>query len=240
MNKTAIVIRHIHFEDLGTLEPLLQERGYALRYIDPAIEDLAALDALAPDLLVVLGGPIGAFDEAIYPFLAGELALVRQRLDAGTPLLGICLGAQLIARVSGANVYPLGVKEIGFAPLTLTEAGERSALSHLGAVPVLHWHGDQFDIPDGAERLASTPTGANQAFALGDTVLGLQFHLEADARHIERWLLGHACELGQAGIDPRALREDAQRFQAPLAAAAAAVFRAWLDGLDKAALPPAI
>lgn len=235
MNKTATVIRHIHFEDLGTLEPLLLERGYAVRYVDPATEDLASLDALAPDLLVVLGGPIGAFDDEIYPFLASELALVRQRLDAGTPLLGICLGAQLIARGLGARVYPMGVKEIGFAPLTLTGAGEQSVLAHLGATPVLHWHGDQFDIPPGAERLAGTQVGANQAFALGDAVLGLQFHLEADARQIDRWLLGHACELGQANIDPRVLREDAQRFQAPLAAAAAAVFNAWLDGIDKRA-----
>lgn len=235
MNKTVTVIRHIHFEDLGTLEPLLLERGYAVRYVDPAMEDLASLDALAPDLLVVLGGPVGAFDEEIYPFLAGELALVRQRLAAGTPLLGICLGAQLIARALGARVYPMGVKEIGFSPLTLTGAGAQSVLAHLGSTPVLHWHGDQFDIPPRADRLASTQIGANQAFALGDAVLGLQFHLEADARHIERWLLGHASELGQAGIDPRVLREDAQRFQVPLAAAATAVFKAWLDGVDKLA-----
>ncbi len=231
MNKSAVVIRHIHFEDLGTLEPVLRERGYQVRYVDPALEELAALDNVAPDLLVVLGGPIGAFDDDTYPFLAGELELVRKQLAAARPLLGICLGAQLIARALGARVAPMGVKEIGFGPLDLTTAGQASALAGLRTTPVLHWHGDQFEIPPGAVRLASTPTCGNQAFAVGATVLGLQFHLEADAGRIERWLVGHASELAQAGIDPRRLREQARLAGAPLAAAAASVMHAWLDGI---------
>ena len=231
MNKSAIVLRHVHFEDLGTLEPVLEARGYQVRYLDPIRDDLAALDAASPDLLVVLGGPIGAFDEAVYPFLAAELDLVRRRLDTARPLLGICLGAQLIARALCAGVAPMGVKEIGFGPLTLTAEGEASALAGLAAVPVLHWHGDQFEIPAGAVRLAGTPTCPNQAFALGAAVLGLQFHLEADTGRIEHWLVGHASELGQAGIDPRGLRTQARQVQAALAAASGAVFHAWLDGL---------
>ncbi|MDT1862317.1 glutamine amidotransferase, partial [Acinetobacter baumannii] len=93
-------------------------------------------------------------------------------------------------------------------------------------VPVLHWHGDRFEIPPGALGLAATPTCNNQAFALGANVLGLQFHLEADSKQIERWLVGHACELAQAGIDPRSLREQARLAGAPLSAASAAVFHA--------------
>jgi len=231
MNKSAVVIRHIHFEDLGTLGPVLQERGYRVRYVDPAVDNLAELEAAAPELLVVLGGPIGAFDDALYPFLAAELALVERRLAAGRALLGICLGAQLMARALGAGVAPMGVKEIGFGPLTLTAAGKASALAGLDAVPVLHWHGDRFEIPSGAECLGATPTCANQAFALGANVLGLQFHLEADTRQIERWLVGHASELAQAGIDPRSVREQALMAGPALAAASAAVFHAWLDGL---------
>ncbi|MEG2629555.1 MAG: gamma-glutamyl-gamma-aminobutyrate hydrolase family protein, partial [Comamonas sp.] len=111
--KTAIALRHLDFEDLGSLAPLLAARGYALRYLDAASDDLRAANIAGADLLVLLGGPIGAFDEDIYPFLADELALVRQRLQSRRPLLGICLGAQLIARALGAKVAAMGVKKIG-------------------------------------------------------------------------------------------------------------------------------
>ena len=234
--KTAIALRHLHFEDLGTLEPLLVARGYAVRYLDAPIDDLYAVDMAAADLLVVLGGPIGAFDDHIYPFLRDELAVVLQWLASGRPLLGICLGAQLIARALGASVASMGVKEIGFAPLTLTQEGEGSPLAALGQTPVLHWHGDHFGIPDGATRLAGTQTCANQAFSIGRNVLALQCHLEANPRQIERWLVGHACELAQAGIDAHALRSQAQALQSRLPQVAWAVFTAWLNEVDPA--PP--
>jgi GMP synthase (glutamine-hydrolysing) len=226
--KWAVAVRHIHFEDLGILEPFLREQGYEVRYLDAGVDDLAAVDIASPDLVVILGAPIGAGDEEIYPFLADELALVRHRLDVQRPLLGICLGAQLIARVLGAEVKPMGVKEIGFSPLTLTEEGKASPLAVLGAAPVLHWHGDQFAIPHGATRLAYTDVCANQAFAVGRAVLGLQFHLEADPAKIERWLLGHACELGQTGVDPKEIRRQAREFGQALSAAARGVIGQWL------------
>ena len=230
--KTLLALRHVHFEDLGTLAPYFAQRGYAMTYVDAPLADLRAIDAFAPDLLVVLGGPIGAFDEAIHPFVADELALVKARLDARAPILGICLGAQLMARALGAKVYPLGVKEIGYAPLTLTDAGKMSPLAALGDASVLHWHGDQFDIPAGAEHLASTSIGENQAFASGTHALGLQFHLEADASRIESWLVGHACELGAAKIDPVALRAQAREHQARLSEVAPAVIGRWLDAMS--------
>lgn len=234
--KTAIALRHVPFEDLGLLGPLLQQRGYAVRTLDAGVDPLPGVADPEPDLLVVLGGPIGAFDEAIYPFLSEELALVRKRLERQQPVLGICLGAQIMARALGAPVAPMGHKEIGFAPLALTPAGQRSVLAPLAqgahATPVLHWHGDQFGIPSGAEALAATALCPHQAFVVGTHALALQFHLEADLSRIELWLVGHACELAAAGVDLQALRHGAQAHGPALTRAAQAVFGAWLDGLD--------
>ena len=229
--KTALAIRHLHFEDLGSLQPLLLERGYTLRYLEAGTDDLR--DAALADLLVVLGGPIGAFDEQLHPFLLDELTLIERQLQQQRPLLGICLGAQLIARALGARVGDMGFKEIGFAPLTLSAQGQASVLAGLQGVPVLHWHGDRFELPDGAIPLAGTALCANQAFSVGRHVLALQCHLEAQPQQIERWLIGHACELSQSGIDPRRLRCQAAAVASSLPAAAQAVFAAWLD-----ALPP--
>lgn len=230
--KTTVAIRHVPFEDLGTLEPLLQQRGYAVRYLDVGVHDLADPAVQEADLLVVLGGPIGAFDDATYPFVADEAALLRRRLETGRPLLGICLGAQLMARAAGAAVGPMRTKEIGFAPLQLTPEGRYGALGRLPAqVPVLHWHGDRFDLPAGARRLAYTAHCPQQAFGIGEHALALQFHLEADPRRIEQWLVGHAAELSATGIDPRELRRQAAECGEDLAAASRAVFSAWLDGL---------
>ncbi|WP_339410595.1 hypothetical protein [Pseudomonas sp. EA_35y_Pfl2_R5] len=131
---------------------------------------------------------------------------------------------------------PLDRKEIGFAPLTLTDAGRASPLAALEGVAVLHWHGDQFDIPPGATHLAATAIGTNQAFALGSQVLGLQFHLEADPARIESWLVGHASELHQSGIDPRTLRAQARAAQPYLTQAAGRVISHWLEVAQHAAL----
>lgn len=230
--KSVIALRHLHFEDLGSLEPLFAALGYQVHYVDACVADLASLDVTAPDLLVVLGGPVGAFDEGSYPFLARELALVERRLQSQRPMLGICLGAQMIARALGARVYPMGYKEIGFSPLTLTPQGLDSPLSALDCTAVLHWHGDQFDIPAGAIHLAGSSACPNQAFAYGPNVLALQFHLEADSARIEQWLVGHSCELGHAGIDPRVVRLDAQARGQDLTRAAHAMIGSWLKQIE--------
>lgn len=227
--KSVIALRHLHFEDLGNLEPLFLELGYKIQYIDATVANLEAVDVTSPDLLVVLGGPVGAFDEGIYPFIAREVALVEKRLQSKRPILGICLGAQFIARVLGANVYPMGHKEIGFSPLTLTPGGLDSPLAALGDTSILHWHGDQFDRPAGALRLAGTSACPNQAFSYGENVLGLQFHLEADITRIEQWLVGHASELGQAGIDPTMIRQQAKAIDQALALASREVVTTWLN-----------
>ncbi|MBB3693329.1 glutamine amidotransferase [Sphingomonas sp. BK580] len=227
MPLTAVAIRHVAFEDLGHLDAPLRAAGYAVRYVEAAEGSVAALDPLAPDLLVVLGGPMGVYDAPEHPFLGEELALLRARLAARRPTLGLCLGAQLIAAALGARVYPGLVKEIGYAPVTLTAEGTASPLAALPAgQPVLHWHGDTFDLPAGATLLASTDVYRQQAFSVDRHALALQFHLEAD--RIERWLAGHAAELSAAQIDPAALARDAAHHDAALRDAAEAVLTRWL------------
>lgn len=229
--KNVVAIQHIAFEHLGSLEAVLVEQGYTVHYLPAWHASLAAqVQAIAPELLVVLGGPIGVYEDEHYPFLRVEKALLKERLAAGKATLGICLGAQLMAAALGGEVYASGLKEIGWAPLTLTNAGRDTPLRFLAGelADVLHWHGDTFTLPAGAVHLASTALCRNQAFAFGPRALGLQFHLEAQGEQIEHWLVGHACEIAGAGVDVAALRRGAQRHGAALQEQARRFFSAWL------------
>jgi GMP synthase (glutamine-hydrolysing) len=231
--KSCLALRHVHFEDLGAFAPALRSAGYDMAYLDAGIDDIGAADAGRCDLLVVLGGPIAAYEEDVYPFLRDELRLIERRLALGRPLMGICLGAQLIARALGARVYPSGGKEIGFAPIRLNEAGLSSCLAPFADDPMtLHWHGDTFDLPQGATLLASTNQCRNQAFTMGPHVIGLQFHPEAGGPGFERWLIGHACQLSASGIAPADLRRDAEQHGPALAAKAQSVMARWLGCLQ--------
>jgi len=227
--KTVLALRHLAFEDLGLIEPVLRERGFGVRYHEVGVDDFAAVDPDAVDLLVVLGGPISVEDEESFPWLVDEVGLIRQRLDSRRPLLGICLGAQLMARALGARVKPMGVKEIGFAPLALTAAGRGTVLAELSDQPVLHWHGDQFELPAGMASLAATVDCPHQAFAPHDRALGLQFHPEVAPERFEQWLIGHIDELAQAGISPNELRAVLARESKGLRAALKRLMDRWLD-----------
>jgi len=236
MTKTCLAVRHVAFEDLGLLGPLVSARGYDVRYHDAGIEPFGADTLVEPDLVIVLGGPIGVYEGEAYPFISSEIAAVAARLRSGKPILGICLGAQMMAAALGARVAPGPVKEIGYAPLTLTEPGKRSVLSPLGGAPVLHWHGDNCDLPAGCECLASTPHCPVQAFTTRKPFqLALQFHLETEPRRFEAWLVGHTVELGKAGIDPRSLREQARTFGPALRDIGRGVLASWLDAAGGAA-----
>lgn len=229
--KTCIAVRHVAFEDLGLLGPPLAARGVDVRYLDAPVEPLDGASLTAPDLVVVLGGPIGVYEEDVYPFLVGELAAVKARIAAKKPTLGICLGAQLMAKALGAVVAPGPQKEIGYAPLDVTAEGRAAGLGDFSATPVLHWHGDNFALPAGATRLASTAACPNQAFSLGAAALGLQFHVEVDPTRIETWLVGHTVELGKAGIDPCTIRAQAARVGKATAEKGRAFLARWLDGV---------
>lgn len=224
--KSAVAIRHLAFEDVGILAPVLEEAGYSLTYLEGGVDHLTPAEEA--DLLIVLGAPIGVYEGEAYPFLLAELELIRRRLGADRPTLGLCLGAQLMAQALGAPVYPGPAKEIGWSPLSFIDED----LGELEGVAVLHWHGDTFDLPPGAKRLASTEITPNQAFSVGRNILALQFHAEAEGRNFERWLIGHTCEIGQAGLSPVNLRADAQLYAAGLEGAGSALFRRWLANLD--------
>jgi GMP synthase (glutamine-hydrolysing) len=231
MIKIALALRHVHFEDLGAFRPVLEARGFNIRYVEVGTDDLGGLDAASPDLMVVLGGPIGAYEEDRYPVLIPELQLIGERLATGRPLLGLCLGAQLMARAMGAAVRRGAEKEIGWGPVQLTEAGRAGPLAHLDSVPVLHWHGDVLDLPDGAVCLASTGITPNQAFARGPAALGIQFHPEAEVAGFERWLIGHAAEIAEAGLSPEILRHETAEYGPASAERGRLMFADWLAGL---------
>ena len=235
-DRKAWAITHVAFEDLGSFEQILKEEGFEIEYLNAACDDLSVINPETDDLLIILGGPISVNDIDEYPFIQAELEMLTERLEADKPTLGICFGAQLIARALGAQVYPGHHKEIGWSPIHLDEAGSRSALRHLVGddVCVLHWHGETFDLPEYAEHLASTEYYANQAFSYGKA-LALQFHPEVTARALEQWYVGHTCEIHQIdGISVNKLRDDARQFADTLQARAYTFFSEWLEQVSVA------
>ena len=196
----AIVIQHVAMEGPGRIADLCAERGLAIEIREVFGPD-AVPEAVAEDeLLVVMGGGMGVgdLDDARYPFLRAEVALLQRALRDGRPILGVCLGSQLLAHAAGARVYPnvrrgadggeTRVREVGWAPVTFLHREREPALAGLGAEEiVLHWHGDTFDPPPRSVHLASTPLCAQQAFRIGARAFGLQFHVEADAGLARRW-----------------------------------------------------
>jgi GMP synthase (glutamine-hydrolysing) len=229
--RRAVVLRHLCFEDLGLLDSILARAGFEIAYLDAPIEPVDTPAARHADLLVILGGPIGAYDCERYPFLLDELRVIDLRLERDLPTLGICLGAQLMATALGSRVYPGREKEIGWGAVKLSAAGNASALAPLAkdGAKALHWHGDTFDLPAQATHLASTKLYENQAFQFGQNALALQFHIEADPLRIEQWLIGHACELAHAGISPQSIREEARLIRPNALQIAESVISGWIE-----------
>ena len=235
-SRHALVLSHVAFENLGSLEAPLRERGFAIETVDVATARFPLPQAESCDLLVVLGGPIGVYDKLDHPFLTGEIACIGARLAARRPILGICLGAQLMAAALSARVYPgANGAEIGWLPI---EAATGQADPPEWFAPLLapglalfHWHGDTFDLPVGSVHLAKTEKYENQSFAIDNFALALQFHPEVTANGLELWYVGHACELRHAGIAVEGLRADALRFSPALEEAAARFWSLWLDSV---------
>lgn len=179
--------QHVEFESLGSIEYWAASRNRKLSatrfYENDAIPDIKSYDAL-----VIMGGPMSVHDEKIYPWLTEEKEHIAQAIKAGKPVLGICLGAQLIADVLGAKVTNAPLKEIGWFPIAWSDSamGHKIISGLNPAMNVFHWHGEQFEIPKEAIHLASSKACANQAFLYNDKVLGLQFHLEMNESAIDK------------------------------------------------------
>jgi GMP synthase-like glutamine amidotransferase len=181
----AHVFQHVPFEGPGSIGPWLETRGISIGFTRFFQHDTLPHSAEI-DFLIVMGGPMSVNDEQVLPWLVSEKRFIGDMITRGKAVLGVCLGAQMIANVLGSKVYPNAEKEIGWFPIQSTASGHHSrVLRFPDECRVFHWHGDTFDLPVGAVLLATSAACRNQAFQFGSSVIGLQFHLEAtpDSAH---------------------------------------------------------
>ncbi len=193
----AHYLQHVAFEGLGSIEPWLKTAGCEVT-CTRFFEDAGLPKTEEIDFLVVVGGPMSVNDEVQFPWLAPEKAFVRGAIQAGKPVLGVCLGAQLIASAMGARVYPNPCREIGWLPVRAVSPANARAFPVFRfpkEVEVFHWHGETYDLPDGAVLLASSAGCRNQAFQLGPAVIGLQFHLETTLETLQGLVANCRAEL---------------------------------------------
>ena len=231
--KTLVAIKHVDFEDLGTWESLLSTQ-YKITYLNVVEIDFSRLEKADIDLLVVLGGPIGVYQEQEYPFITAEITLLEKRLQLDLPTLGICLGSQLMARALGARVFPNPTKEIGWHPLKLTDAGKKSCVSFLDSEKssMFHWHGDTFDLPKGTTLLASTAACKNQIFSFQEHALGFQCHPEVSVNGLEKWWIGHSAEISQSGLSVRNLRAESAQLAPQLQTQSREYLTSWITRIN--------
>ena len=195
---SVLVIQHVPFEGPATLLPLLAARGKGvdLRMADSLSRD----ETLSCELVILMGGPMGVGDIAAFPWLETELAVVRRFVETGTPMLGICLGAQILSVALGGRVRANPEPEIGWFPVFPTPEARTNAFGALfpEKLDVFHWHGETASVPEGATPLLTSRACRNQAFAFEDRILGLQFHMEVDRPAVERLLTHSAADLHPA------------------------------------------
>ena len=210
--KTVLVLQQVPHEKLGNLESHFRAAGMTWRYIELFREPPSQLDLREAAGLIVLGGAMNVDEVDRYPYLAREVAWIREAVVAELPLLGICLGAQLLAKAMGARVYPNRIKEIGWYTIQLTPdaAEDRLFRGSSAEETVFQWHGDTFDLPPGGVLLARSPQCPHQAFRYGSAAWGLQFHVEMTVEGIECWLheATNVRELDALDyVDPQAIAE---------------------------------
>ncbi|MBI5599649.1 MAG: gamma-glutamyl-gamma-aminobutyrate hydrolase family protein [Deltaproteobacteria bacterium] len=210
--RDAVIIQHVAHEGPGILGDFLERNGFIVRRVRVYRGEAVPRDVAENSILIVLGGPMGAYEDDKYPFLKDELRLIGSALKSGVPTLGVCLGSQLMARAAGARVYPGGKKEIGWYTLRLTAEGARDRL-FLGLPSefmVFQWHGDTFDLPPGAALLASSDIYPNQLFRVGKRAYAFQFHLEVTEKMIGEWLTVNDDEIKglKGAVNPAAVKKE--------------------------------
>lgn len=230
--KKALIIRHVPYEGVAGYRDPIEAAGYVLDRIDVTDPDFASLDLCGPDLLIMMGGPMGVYETDRYSWIACQLRRLALRLDAERPTLGVCFGAQMMAAALGAKVYPGPAKEVGFHPVTVHDNGLDGPLRHLVDVSVLHWHGDTFTLPKGVDLLASSHVYDHQAFRRGPNLLAVQFHAEMglDPR-FNAWIEQWPESVMEAGGDEASLRAAHDTLGPVAVAAGQAMIAEWLSGL---------
>jgi GMP synthase (glutamine-hydrolysing) len=227
------VLQHVAPEGPERIAEVLRARGFEIAVTRIDLGEPIPADVVGAAGLVVMGGPMGVYEAAEFPHLAVEQRLIERALAANVPILGVCLGSQLLAATLGARVYPGPAKEIGFFDVVVATGASKDPL--FGAVPerfpALHWHGDVFDLPSGATHLARSEMTENQAFRFGENAYGLLFHLEVTAAQVEGMTKAFADEVRAANGDPVALAAQAKTAVRNLEVNGSALFGAWANGV---------
>jgi len=234
----VLVFQHVPFEPLGTLDPLLKDAGFRIRYVNFGREPESRPELARYEALIVLGGPMNSDQIDSFPNLITEVSLIREAAESGMSILGICLGAQLLAKALGGSVSRNMVREIGWYDVEMTKAGLEDPVltSFARRQEVFQWHEDGITLPTGVELLAGSPDSSVQAFRYGEHAYGFQFHLEANRPLIERWLSvpAHAETLAEevGHIDPDAIRRQMDVSIGPLQALSRETFSRWIERFE--------
>lgn len=232
-SKKALIIRHVPYEGVAGYRQPIEDAGYDVDRIDVTDPHFSSLDLREPDLLIMMGGPMGVYEQDRYPWIGCQLRRLAHRLESERPTLGVCFGAQMMAAALGADVYEGPVKEVGFHPITVHAHAKDSPLRHLKGVPILHWHGDTFTRPDNVELLASSHVYDHQAFRRGSNILAVQFHAEmGEDPRFDAWISEWPESVLEAGGDEASLRAAHDQLGPGAVEAGRKMIAEWLAGLN--------
>lgn len=229
----TLILCHKSKSDAGALEDMLRARGADIDLHLAFDEGVRGIDAGHHDLTIFMGGPMGAYQNDLFPYLDEEIDYIKRRIDLGKPYLGVCLGGQLLAKAMGADNFPgKAGKEIGWHNINVNEAGMKTPLRHLDQsfTKMMQWHGDTFTLPKEVTLLASSPLYENQAFAY-ENALGFQFHPEVTNKNIELWLALGQAELQQVGLNVKLLREQTLENLNTLNKQRTMFFNEWIESV---------